>query len=383
MRRIYFDHAATTPVDPLVVEEMLPYLTERYGNASSIHAMGQEARAAVEEARMKVAALVGAEPEEIIFTAGGTESDNLAIKGIAFKAGKGHIVTSTIEHPAVLNTCKYLETKGFEVTYVPVDRNGLISPADIAASLRRDTILITIIHSSNEIGTIQPIEEIGRIAAEGGVPLHTDAVQSAGKLPLDAKRMGASFVSITAHKLHGPKGVGALFVKKGMKLEPITHGGGHEHGLRSSTENTPGIVGFGKAAEIALQRMDTDIPGIQRLRDRMIDGVLSAIPHSYLNGHRVRRLPNNAHFRFSYIEGESLLLRLDSLGIEASTGSACSSKSLQPSHVLLAIGLAQEEVHGSLRCTLGRGNTGDEVDYFLEQLPGVVERLRNISPLRG
>ncbi|MBI4999952.1 MAG: cysteine desulfurase NifS [Euryarchaeota archaeon] len=381
MHRIYFDHAATTATDPLVVEAMLPYFTEKWGNPSSLHAFGQEAHAAMDEGRKRVAALVGAKPDEMVFTAGGSEADNLAIKGVAMAAGKGHIITSSIEHPAVLNTCKYLEARGFEATYLPVDKEGIVSPQDVAEAIRKDTILITVMHSSNEIGALEPIEEIGKMASERGITFHTDAVQSVGKMPLDPRKMGAALVSMASHKIYGPKGIGALYVPKGMRIEPLMHGGGHERGLRSSTENVPGIVGFGKAAELALARMDTDIPRIQKMRDRIIDGILGSVPDAYLNGPRARRLPNNAHFRFSFIEGESLLLMLDMAGIAASTGSACSSKSLKASHVLLAIGLSPQEAHGSLRITLGRGNTDDEVKYFLEECPRVVESLRKMSPL--
>ena len=378
--RVYLDHAATTPVDEEVLEEMLPYFTKKYGNASSLHSFGREARDAIERSRERVAELIGAESEEIIFTAGGTESDNIAIKGIAFREGKGHIITSQIEHPAVMATCQHLEKKGFDVTYLPVDRYGMVSPEDVENAIRDDTILITIMHANNEIGTVEPIEEIAKIARENEIVFHTDAVQSVGKIPVNVKRIGMDMLSISAHKIYGPKGVGALYIKKGTKIEAIIHGGGHEKGLRPSTENVPGIVGLGKACELAEKRMEEDMKRMQRLRDRLIKGVLE-IEESYLNGHPEKRLPNNAHFRFAAVEGESLILSLDDKGIAGSTGSACSSKKLKPSHVLMAIGLNEVQAHGSLRLTLGRENTEEEIDYVIEVLPPILEKLRAMSPL--
>ncbi len=378
--RVYLDHAATTPADEEVLEEMLPYFTKKYGNASSLHSFGREARDAIERSRERVAELIGAESEEIIFTAGGTESDNIAIKGIAFRKGKGHIITSQIEHPAVMATCQHLEKKGFDVTYLPVDKYGMVSPEDVENAIRDDTILITIMHANNEIGTVEPIEEIAKIARENEIVFHTDAVQSVGKIPVNVKRIGMDMLSISAHKIYGPKGVGALYIKKGTKIEAIIHGGGHEKGLRPSTENVPGIVGLGKACELAEKRMEEDMKRIQRLRDRLIKGVLE-IEESYLNGHPEKRLPNNAHFRFAAVEGESLILSLDDKGIAGSTGSACSSKKLKPSHVLMAIGLNEVQAHGSLRLTLGRENTEEEIDYVIEVLPPILEKLRAMSPL--
>jgi len=378
--RVYLDHAATTPVDEKVLEEMLPYFTKKYGNASSLHSFGREARDAIERSRERVAELIGAESEEIIFTAGGTESDNIAIKGIAFRKGKGHIITSQIEHPAVMATCQHLEKKGFDVTYLPVDKYGMVSPEDVENAIRDDTILITIMHANNEIGTVEPIEEIAKIARENEIVFHTDAVQSVGKIPVNVKRIGMDMLSISAHKIYGPKGVGALYIKKGTKIEAIIHGGGHEKGLRPSTENVPGIVGLGKACELAEKRMEEDMKRMQRLRDRLIKGVLE-IEESYLNGHPEKRLPNNAHFRFAAVEGESLILSLDDKGIAGSTGSACSSKKLKPSHVLMAIGLNEVQAHGSLRLTLGRENTEEEIDYVIEVLPPILEKLRAMSPL--
>jgi len=366
--KVYMDHAATTPMDREVFEAMKPYFLEKYGNASSLHSFGMEAKEALEKSRERVANLIGASVDEIIFTGGGTESDNLAIKGIAFRAGKGHIITSSIEHPAVLETCKFLEKKGFRVTYLPVDKYGIINPEDVENAIEKDTILITIMHANNEIGTIEPIEEIGKIASENNIPFHTDAVQSVGKLPIDVKKINVDLLSISAHKIYGPKGVGALYVKKGTKIDAIIHGGNHERGLRSSTENIPGIVGLAKACSLAGERMEVDGKKMKRLRDMLIKGVLE-IEESHLNGHPEKRLPNNAHFYFKGIEGESLILMLDDAGIAASTGSACSSKKLMPSHVLLAIGLRPEDAHGSLRLTLGRENSKEEVEMARCALP--------------
>ncbi len=375
------DHSATTAVDPAVREAMLPYLTEKYGNPSSLYSIGREARRALEEARQKVADLLSAKKEEIIFTGSGTESDNLAIKGLAFKNRKkgDHIITSSIEHHAVLHTCKYLESQGFKVTYLPVSKEGLVAPSDVEKAITPQTILITIMHANNEIGTIQPISEIGKIAKERNIPLHTDAVQTAGKIPIDVNELNVSLLSMSAHKIYGPKGVGALYLKKGTFIEPQLHGGGHERNLRSSTENVPGIAGFGKACELAKEHLPEE-EQIAALRDRLIRGILE-IKDSYLNGHPTKRLPNNANFRFSYIEGESMVLNLDMKGISGSTGSACSSTSLEPSHVLMAIGLKPEDAHGSLRLTLGRDNTREDVDYVVSVMPEIVNKLRMISPL--
>lgn len=385
MRRVYMDHAATTPVDPLVVKAMLPYFSECFGNASSLHSFGRDAFEAVEAARQKVADLIGAEKNEIIFTSGGTESDNLAIKGVAYRnRDKGnHIITTSIEHPAVLETCRHMESEGFKVTYLPVDRFGIIDLADLEKAITEKTILITIMHANNEMGTIEPAEEIGRIAREHRVYFHTDAVQTVGKIPIDVKSMNTDMLSMSAHKIYGPKGVGALYMAKGIQCEPIIHGGGHERGMRSSTENVAGIVGFGKATELAKERMATDMSYLTDLRNKLTKGVLESIQESYLNGHPSKRLPNNAHFRFTAIEGESLIMGLDAKGIAGSTGSACSSKKLETSHVLLAIGLNEVEAHGSLRLTLGRENTGDDVDYVLNALQEVVGNLRAMSPLWG
>ncbi|MDD5616242.1 MAG: cysteine desulfurase NifS [Candidatus Methanoperedens sp.] len=380
-RQIYMDHSSTTPVDAAVTEAMLPYFSDRFGNPSSLYTIGREARRAMEDARAKVADLIGAKKEEIIFTGSGTESDNLAIKGLAYRNRKkgDHIITSSIEHHAVLYTCKYLETEGFKVTYLPVSKEGLVDPADVEAAITSKTTLISIMHANPEIGTIQPVEEIGKIAKEKNIPFHTDAIATAGKLPLNVDAMGVSLLSLSAHKMYGPKGVGALYVRKGTGLTPLLHGGGHERDIRSGTENVPGIAGFGKAAQLAKERIP-ESDKLVKLRDSLIKGVLE-IKDSYLNGHPEKRLPDNVNVRFSYVEGESMILNLDMKGVAASTGSACSSKSLEPSHVLLATGLKHEEAHGSLRFTIGRGNTQDDVDYVISVLPEIVNKLRMISPL--
>jgi cysteine desulfurase len=381
VRSIYLDHSSTTQVKPEVAEAMYPYFSGKYGNPSSLYAIGREAKKAMEEARQKVADLIGAKKEEIFFTGSGTESDNLAIKGIAYKnRGKGaHIITSSIEHHAVLNTCKYLEKQGFDVTYIPVSREGLVNPDDVEKAVTDKTILISIMHANNEIGTLQPIREIGELAKKNKIPFHTDAVQTAGKIPVNVDELNADLLSLSAHKIYGPKGVGALYIRKGTILEPMLHGGGHERNIRPGTENVPGIVGFGKAAELAREHLPEE-EKLAGLRDSLIRGILE-IEDSYLNGHPKERLPNNANFRFSFIEGESMVLTLDMNGIAASTGSACSSTSLEPSHVLMALGLKPEEAHGSLRLTLGTGNTQEDVDYVVSVLPGIVGKLRMMSPL--
>lgn len=381
-RRIYFDNSATTRVLPEVLDAMRPYFLERWGNPSSLHSFGREVKSAIEQARKSVAQLINADPSEIVFTSGGTESDNLAIKGTALYKGRtrGHVITTSIEHHAVLEPCEYLRRLGFDVTFLPVSPEGLVDPGDVERAIREDTVLITVMMANNEIGTIQPCKEIGKLAQEHGIPFHTDAVQAVGKLPIDVKADHIDMLSLSAHKFHGPKGVGALYVRKGTKLDPIIHGGGQERGLRSSTENVPGIVGLGKAAELARKELEPSAQRMKALRDKMIKAVPELVPRAYVNGHRTRRLVNNAHFRFDFIEGEGLVLQLDFLGIATSTGSACSTGSLEPSHVLLALGLTHEQAHGSLRVTLGRENTEEEVDYFLQVLPGVVSKLREISP---
>lgn len=378
--KVYLDNAATTPVDKRVLEAMLPYFSDIYGNPSSLYSFSNEARKAVEDARGKIAKLIGAEPSEIVFTSGGTEADNLAIKGIV-NGKKGHIITSVIEHPAVLNVCKSLEKQGFEVSYIPVNKEGIVSVDDVKNAIRDDTVLITIMHANNEIGTIQPVEEIGKLAREKEIVFHTDAVQTVGKIPVDVNKMNVDLLTVSSHKMYGPKGVGALYVRKGKALKPLSDGGGHENGLRSGTENVPGIVGFGKAAEIALAEMASEAERLKKLRERLLDGALE-IENTWLNGSRKQRLPGNINLGFKFIEGEALILELDFKGISASTGSACSSKSLEPSHVLMALGLPPEYCHGSLRITLGKQNTEEEIDYVLKVLPEVVKKFRDMSPFK-
>ncbi|ADL42179.1 cysteine desulfurase NifS [Caldicellulosiruptor obsidiansis OB47] len=380
---IYFDHAATTPLKKEVLDEMMPYLTEQYGNPSTIYKLGREAKKAVELARERVAKALNADIQEIYFTSGGTESDNWALKGVAFaNKDKGkHIITTTIEHHAVLHPLKYLEGLGFEVTYVPVEPNGIVDPQKIKEAIRNDTILISVMLANNEIGTIQPVKEIAKIAKEKGIIIHTDAVQAVGQIPVDVKDLGVDLLSLSAHKFYGPKGVGALYIRKGTKIHPFSHGGAQERNRRAGTENVAGIVGLGKAIELATQNLSEYAAKLQKLRDKLIDGVLSKIDYVRLNGDRNQRLPNNANFSFEFIEGESLLLMLDMKGIAASSGSACTSGSLDPSHVLLAIGLEHEVAHGSLRITLGEDNTEEDIDYLLEVLPEIVSRLREMSPL--
>lgn len=385
MNRIYLDHSATTPVDSRVIEAMLPYFDNVFGNPSSPHSVGQDAHMALEDARQIVADLIGADINEIYFTSGGTESDNLAIKGVAYndknKAKGKHIITSVIEHPAVLRTCEYLESNGFEATYLPVNSEGLVELSDVEAAIRDDTILISVMHANNEIGTLQPISDIGKMAHEHGIYFHTDAVQSTGKLEIDVNKLNVDLLSMSSHKIHGPKGVGALYIKKGTKVEALVHGGSHERKMRAGTENVSGIVGFAEACKLCNDNLAKEAAHMTQLRDRLIDGLLK-IDDSYLNGSRSQRLPNNANVRFSYIEGEGMLLLLDMKGIAVSTGSACSSASLEPSHVLTAIGLKPEDSHGSLRFSLGRENTQEEIDYVIEVMPGIVEKLRAMSPLK-
>jgi cysteine desulfurase len=382
-KNIYLDHAATTYVKPEVLEAMIPYFTQKFGNASSVYSIGRESKKAVEEARDKVAAALGAQSKEVFFTGSGTEADNWAIKGIAYanKAKGNHIITTTIEHPAVLNTCQYLEAEGFEVTYLTVDENGLITPSQVRDAIKPTTILISVMFANNEIGTIQPIEEIGKIAREKGVYFHTDAVQAVGNIPIDVTALNIDLLSLSGHKFYGPKGVGALYVRKGIKITSYVHGGHQERGRRASTENVPGIVGLAKAIEIASKNIDQYNQKVLELRERTIEEISKKIPFIKLNGDRNKRLPGNVNFSFEFIEGESLLLMLDMKGIAASSGSACTSGSLDPSHVLLAIGLPHEIAHGSLRITFGEENTHEDIDYLMEVLPMIVGRLREMSPL--
>jgi cysteine desulfurase len=380
MIKVYMDYAATTPIDPRVVKAMLPYFTKKFGNTMSLHSFGREAKIAVEEARVKVADLMNVSPEEIIFTSGATESNNLALKGIAFaNKDKGkHIITSKIEHECILESCKWLEKHGFEVTYLPVDNYGFVNPEDLEKAIRKDTILVSIMHANNEIGTIEPIEEIGKICKEKGVYFHTDAAQTFGKIEIDANKLNADLITVSSHKMYGPKGVAALFIRKGVKIEPLLHGGGHEFGLRSSTINVPGIVGFGVACEIAKAEMKKESERLTKLRDYLIKNVLK-IENSHLNGHPTKRLPNNANFWFNFVDGESLIMELDYYGIAASTGSACSTSTLKPSHVLLAIGLKPHEADGSLRLSIGRWTSKKDVNYTIKILPKAIEKIRKLA----
>lgn len=383
IKPIYLDHAATTAVDPRVVEAMLPYFTQTYGNASSVHTFGRNAHEALERSRHTVASFFHADPEEIIFTSCGTESDNLAIRGVTFalRTKGNHLITSTIEHHAVSHTCEQLQRHfGCEVTYVPVNSKGLVDPDDVARAITPRTVLISIMYANNEMGTIQPIAEIGRTARARGVTFHTDAVQAGGTLDLDAEALNVDLVSLSAHKFYGPKGVGVLYRRRGTPILPTQTGGGHEHGLRAGTENVPYIVGLAKAMSIAYEQCEHNNARICSLRDRLIKGVLQSIPQTTLTGHPTKRLPNNASFVFEGIEGESILLNLDLLGIAASSGSACTAGSVEPSHVLTALGLEPGLCHGSLRLTLGNENTVEDVDYVLSVLPGIVHKLRALSP---
>ena len=385
MQRVYLDNAATTRVRPEVVQAMLPYFTEIYGNPSSLHTFAQEAAKGIADARSSVAqALHAASPEEIIFTGGGSESDNMVLRGIAQAyAKKGrHIITSAVEHHAVLHTLQAMEREGIvEVTYLPVDADGKVSVESVSASIRPDTILVSIMFANNEVGTIMPIPEIGRVCHEKGVLFHTDAVQAVGHVPIDVQQMQIDLLSLSAHKFHGPKGVGALYVKKGVRLPALILGGGQERKKRAGTENVPGIVGLGVAISHAVEHMEENAAHMRALRDKLIAGIPAAIPDVKLNGHPTDRLPNNVNFSIRYIEGESILLMLDINGIAASSGSACTSGSLDPSHVLLAMGLTHEVAHGSLRLSLSEYTTEQEIDYVLELLPKIVERLRAMSPL--
>ncbi len=376
------DYSAGARVDERVIEAMMPYLTEKVGNPSSVHGLGQETKIAVDEARSKVAELIGATEKEIIFTASGTESNNLAILGTAYrleKKGK-RLVTSTIEHMSVINPLKSLHKKGFDVVRVPVDEHGIIDLGTLEAAITDETILVSVTYANGEIGTLEPIKEIGEITKKKGVYFHVDGVAAAGKVDIDVERDKIDLLSLSSNDIFGPKGVGALYVRRGVSINPIILGGGQERGLRSATENVAGIVGFGKAAELAKKEMKAEGKMLARLRDKLIKGILDNIPHSYLNGHPTKRLPNNAALRFSYIEGEGVLLHLDMSGISVSTGSACTSKTLEPSHVLTATGLTHEDAHGSMLFTMGRWSTEEEVDYVLETMPGIVERLRAMSP---
>ncbi len=377
------DYAATTPIDPRVVEAMQPYFTKFYGNASSLNSFGIEAKKALETSRKTIAKFMGADENELIFTGSATEANNLILKGHAFKEGRAkcHIAVSQIDHDCVLNSAKWLKKEGFKATYLPVDQYGLLKIDALEEALKENVTLVSVVHGNNEIGTVQRIEEIAETCHEHGALFHTDAVQSFGKLPINVKDMNIDLMTINAHKLYGPKGVGALYIHKDFKIEPLIHGGGHEFGLRSGTENIPGIVGFAKTVELRKEEMKPEAEHLTYLRDKLINGVLE-IEDAYLNGHPTNRLPNNAHFRFSYIEGEAVVLDLDAEGVAASSASACSSMAGEPSHVLLAIGLKPEEARGSLRLSLGKYNTEEDIDYIIQVMPRVVKRLRTMSPLK-
>lgn len=385
-RYIYLDHSATTPVAPEVFAAMEPFLRDSYGNPSSLHAKGREAASALDRAREQVAAMIGATPEEIIFTGSGSESDNLAIKGAVWASGKrsGHIITSAVEHHAIMDTVKWLARQGFDHTFLPVDEYGMVSPADLERAIRDDTIIVSIMHGNNEVGTINPVGELARVCRERGVLFHADTVQTAGHIEIDAHALGPDMMTLSAHKMYGPKGIAALYMRKGIKLTPLVHGGGQEYGLRSGTESVPLVVGFGAAAELAGQLFSQGEPArLTRLRDKLIDGIVSRIPDSFATGHRTERLPFHASVCIRRVEGEGMLLRLDHQGIAASSGSACTSGSLDPSHVLLAMGLDHATAHGSIRMTLGRSTTEADIDRTLEVFPPIVETLRKMSPFKG
>jgi len=383
-KKIYLDYAATTPVDPKVRRAVFPYFSEKFGNSMSLHSFGQEAKIALGKSREEVADLISAKPNEIIFTSSATESNNLVLKGVAFANQKrgNHLIISQIEHPCIMESAKWLEKQGFEVTKLNVDKYGLVNPKNVRKAIKKNTILVSVIHASNEIGTIQPIREIGKICQEKGVYFHTDAAQSFGKIPLDVNKMNIDLLSASSHKIYGPKGVACLYIREGVKIEPLLHGGGQEMGFRSSTVNVSGVVGFAKACQIAKKEMKKESRCLTRLRNKLIKGVLREIPGSHLNGHPEKRLPNNANFWFEFVEGESMVIQLDLLGIAASTGSACSSAKLEPSHVLLAIGLRHEQAHGSLRLSLGRWTTEKEINFVLKVLPEIIKNLRKISPFK-
>ncbi|AGB18860.1 cysteine desulfurase NifS [Thermoanaerobacterium thermosaccharolyticum] len=382
MNRIYLDNAATTPIRSEVLNSMMPFFDNRFGNPSALYSYGQEAKKAIEEARDKVAAAIGASEDEIFFTSGGTESDNWALKGAAYALREkgNHIITSNIEHHAILHTCQYLENQGFEITYLPVDEYGLVDPNELKRAIKDNTILVSIMYANNEIGTIEPIEELVKVAHEEGILFHTDAVQAVGNVPIDVKELDVDMLSMSAHKIYGPKGVGALYIRKGLRIDTLLQGGAQERNRRAGTENVAGIVGFGTAIELITKNIDEHIRKLTRLRDKLIDGILK-IPYTRLNGHPNKRLPGNVNVSFEFVDGESLILSLDMEGICVSSGSACTAGSIDPSHVLLAIGLSQEIAHGSLRLTIGEENTEEEINTVINKLPKIVDRLRQMSPL--
>lgn len=382
MNRIYLDNAATTPLKKEVLDAMMPYLSNSFGNPSSLYSYGQEAKKAIEEARDKVANAIYANSDEIFFTSGGTESDNWALKGAAYalKDKGNHIITSSVEHHAILHTCQYLESQGFEITYLPVDEYGLVDPNELKKVIKDNTILASIMYANNEIGTIEPIQELANVSHEKGVLFHTDAVQAVGNVPIDVKKLDVDMLSMSAHKIYGPKGVGALYIRKGLRIDTLLQGGAQERNRRAGTENVAGIVGFGTAIELITKNIDEHIKKLTRLRDKLIDGILK-IPYTRLNGHPIKRLPGNVNVSFEFVDGESLILSLDMEGICVSSGSACTAGSIDPSHVLLAIGLPEEIAHGSLRLTIGEENTEEEIDTVINKLPKIVDRLRQMSPL--
>ncbi|WP_434644074.1 cysteine desulfurase NifS [Thermoanaerobacterium thermosaccharolyticum] len=382
MNRIYLDNAATTPIRSEVLNSMMPFFDNRFGNPSALYSYGQEAKKAIEEARDKVAAAIGASEDEIFFTSGGTESDNWALKGAAYALREkgNHIITSNIEHHAILHTCQYLENQGFEITYLPVDEYGLVDPNELKRAIKDNTILVSIMYANNEIGTIEPIEELVKVAHEEGILFHTDAVQAVGNVPIDVKELDVDMLSMSAHKIYGPKGVGALYIRKGLRIDTLLQGGAQERNRRAGTENVAGVVGFGTAIELITQNIDEHIKKLTMLRDKLIDGILK-IPYTRLNGHPIKRLPGNVNVSFEFVDGESLILSLDMEGICVSSGSACTAGSIDPSHVLLAIGLPEEIAHGSLRLTIGEENTEEEINTVINKLPKIVDRLRQMSPL--
>jgi cysteine desulfurase len=381
-KKIYLDYAATTPIDPRVLALMLPYLKTKFGNTSSLHSFGREAQAGLEESRQIIADAIGVQEEEIFFTASATESNNTVLKGIAFanKDRGKHIIISSVEHDCVLESSRWLEKQGWEITRLPVDKYGMVNPADVKKAIRKDTILVSVMHANNEIGTLEPIEQIGKICREAGVWFHTDAAQSFGKIPINVNTMNIDLLTASSHKLYGPKGAALLYIKKGVKIEPLLQGGGHERGMRSSTVNVAAIVGFAQATKLCLANMNQENKKITALRDKLIKGILTKIPNTFLNGHPKLRLANNVNIRFAGIEGEGIMMHLDNFGIAVSTGSACSSNTLRPSHVLTACGLKPGQIHGSIRFSLGRWTTEKEINYVLKILPGIIKKLRSMSP---
>lgn len=379
-RRVYLDHNASTPVHPDVVNAMLPYFEERFGNPSSVHGFGREARDAVEGAREQIAGFLRARADEIVFTSGGTESDNFAVKGVALAAGTGHVITSQIEHHAVLRSCQHLETLGFDVTYVPVDRNGMVNPDDVRRAIRADTVLVSIMHANSEVGTIEPIREIGQVTRERAVTFHVDGVQTFGKVPIDLEAFGIDLLSFSSHKVYGPKGVAGLYIRKGTRMISVQHGGDHERRRRAGTENVPAIVGFGQAVEVRARDMQAEAVRVTALRDRLWDGIRAAVPDVSLNGHPAERLPGTCNLCFRHVESESIVLGLDLKGIGVSAGSACTSGSVEPSYVLVAMGVPLEWSMGAVRCSLGRSTTAEDIDYVIESVEPLVAKLRSLSP---